>query len=208
MDWTVLVIAAVAGAGAFIGAYFAERAKIAAQTKALESIVRQEAAKARGQEEAKQQVIAENLKNLDMQMRTLTTTQEQIKAQISGELWYRQTTWNEKKELYGELLRVLVKLSAYYAKLQVAIGSNNPVGELREGIRVQNDELFRLGALARIFGAPGCDSIDNYFRASELIPNRLSEKWASEEVRNVNILMAHLTVIAKEDLRVIIAPHR
>jgi hypothetical protein len=80
MDWTVLVIAVVAGGAAYIGAYWGERGKIRAQTKALEEIVRQETKKAFGQETAKQEAIAANLQNLDLQMRTLTTTQEQIKG--------------------------------------------------------------------------------------------------------------------------------
>jgi hypothetical protein len=44
-------------------------------------------------------------------MRTVTTAQEEIKAKISGELWDRQMVWNQKKDLYGDILTVATDLS-------------------------------------------------------------------------------------------------
>ena len=62
-------------------------------------------AKAFAQEQSKQDATPANLHSLDLQMRTLTTTQEQIKAEISGDLWNRQMLWNQKRDFYVELLR-------------------------------------------------------------------------------------------------------
>jgi hypothetical protein len=208
MDWSLLVIAVVAGTGAFIGAYFAERGKIRAQTAALESIVKQEFAKATAQEAGKQQAITENLHNLDNQMRTLTTTQEQIKAQISGELWYRQTTWNEKRELYGELIGTVFKLSTSYGKLAITLQFGNvPPAPSLIDINVHHSELDRLGALAYIFAGLGCCNALNDYAKGRKIPDNPTEEWALSESRNLNALQVRLVAAAREDLKVVVAAH-
>ena len=208
MDWTVLVIAAVAAIGAYSGAYFGERGKIRAQTNALESIVKQEAAKAMAQEEAKQQAVAENLRNLDLQMRTLTTTQEQIKAQISSELWHLQTIWNEKRKLYGELLGVVCKLDDSYTRLIIVLRfKNESVPSVVEDLGAHHNELVSLLPMTHIFaGQDCCNAIMDYLK-SRSIPDMPTEEWAVEEGKNLSILKTRLVVAARDDLKIIVAAH-
>ena len=54
----------------------------------------QETARAFAEEQGKQAAMIANLDHLDRQMRTLTTTQEEIKARTSNEVWDRQWRLN------------------------------------------------------------------------------------------------------------------
>ena len=100
--------------GAMIGAYITgrltETGRINAVTAALAKVVEQERAKAFAQEQGKQDAVMTNLQHLNTQMATLTTTQEQIKARVSNEVWDRQWRLNRKEDLYTKLIDVGTRL--------------------------------------------------------------------------------------------------
>jgi hypothetical protein len=85
VDWSILVGQLIGTLiGSAIGAYFTGRWTEAGRISAAMA----------------------NLEHLDKQMRTLTTTQEDIKARISSEVWDRQWRLNQKLDLYTKLVDV------------------------------------------------------------------------------------------------------
>jgi hypothetical protein len=87
--------------GAYIAGRWIEKGRIIAVTAVLGRVVELETAKAFAQEQGKQAAMMANLAHLDNQMRTLATTQDEIKAKISNELWDRQTQWKERRDTYA-----------------------------------------------------------------------------------------------------------
>ncbi len=59
----------------------------------------------------------EDIENVLTEVGLVTTKTEEIKAQISGDLWNRQTRWNQKRDVYGELLGLVSEMQAEYVKL-------------------------------------------------------------------------------------------
>ena len=161
MDFSLLIGTLL---GAMVGAYIAgrwiEKGRIIAVTAALGKVVEQETAKAFAQEQGKQAAMIANLAHLDKQMRTLATTQDEIKAKISNELWDRQAQWKEKRDTYAGVIRVTSGLLETLLNLKRDhVGTE---GQIRlyteEENRLYEERLKLLGelihyeALIQIFG--------------------------------------------------------
>jgi hypothetical protein len=204
MDWTVLVIAIVAAVGAYIGAYFSERGKINAQTAALEKIVRQETAKAMGQEQGKNLARKEDLDAILAEVRAVTVATKEIEAKISGELWYRQMHWTEKKDLYGQLVKNVNELLRHLNVVETQeepneVGLNKIMGKLNAA----NHELLQLWALAMIFANVECQTaIRNYIERRPSIED-VTQQWAKTEITLLSRLFSDIITAARADLRIV-----
>jgi len=58
-------------------------------------------------EKGKQIATKKDIEDVLSELRKVTTETESIKAQISGNVWLRQTVWTQKRESYASLLRSL-----------------------------------------------------------------------------------------------------
>jgi hypothetical protein len=67
----------------------------------------------------------EDLNEILAEVRAVTIVQKEIESKLSGDLWDRQTRWNQKKDLYGELLGLISKLSDSCAGLRAVQSSNS-----------------------------------------------------------------------------------
>lgn len=57
-----------------------------------------------GSEKGKNLARKEDLDLLVAEVKAVTRGQEEIKSQLAGDLWSKQTLWNEKKSVYAQLL--------------------------------------------------------------------------------------------------------
>ena len=107
MDWSLIVIAIIAASAAYIGGRWGEKGRIDAVTKSMAKVFEQEREKAFAHEAGKQEAVLANLDKLEAQVRAVTTTQEEIKADINGAVWLQQNVWNLKRDVYIRLLEAL-----------------------------------------------------------------------------------------------------
>jgi hypothetical protein len=119
MDFTSMVItAAIAGGGAFLGSYLKKKGENLA-TK-------------------------EDIEDLRKQTATLTQTTEGIKARISIDLWSRQQRWDVQKSALLDTLKELASsealLFAAVYTFQVTKGSESP--EAKEQRKDANEQYF------------------------------------------------------------------
>jgi hypothetical protein len=198
MDWTVLVIAVVAAIGAYIGGRWREQGRIDAITNSIAKVVEQETAKAFAQEKGKQDAISANLHNLDLQMRTLTTTQEQIKSQISGELWERQWRLNQKRDAYANLLIALSRLADVHLKAGVHILRGGHLeSDYKDPIHNALAELRRAGAVADVFCTPeAMSALKDVFSP----PSSNEEHKLDEYTHTLGEALDRISVECKRDL--------
>jgi hypothetical protein len=213
VDWSILVGQLIGtligcGVGAYITGRWTETGRIDAVKGALAKVVEQETAKAFAQEQGKQDAVMTNLQHLNTQMATLTTTQEEIKARISNEVWDRQWWLNQKRDLYMKLVDAGTRLAQVYT--QVAIKAEHGTlaeteSELRKGLDIR-DELRRLYMFARIFGnEASVEAVKGFFSSvAEDLPveQTLIKGWADKEEGRSLTLVGKLINAAKHDLDV------
>jgi hypothetical protein len=125
--------------GAFIGRYFGKRAETAA--------------------------IQVDLDKIKGQLGQMTTTTEQIKAEISGELWLKQKRWDAKWQCYSSIVENLGELHTLISET-IAFGSRHPPQGQDQAVHdsviekkgIEIDAAFqkvrRSGSIARIVVGP------------------------------------------------------
>ena len=210
MFWIILVgqlIGAFVGCliGAYITGQWTETGRINAVTAALAKVVEQETAKAFAQERGKQAAMMKNLERLDKQMETLTTTQEEIKARISNEVWDRQWRLNRKEDLYTKLVDVANRLVQLHGQVSFE-AEHGTMDQTKIAIRKAIDargELQRLYAFANIFGTEACvEAIGGFYSRRNDLPTSQTQikDWSQKEENDSVTLVRHLINAAKHDL--------
>jgi hypothetical protein len=107
MDWSLIAIVIVAAGAAYIGGRWGETGRIHAITASIAEVFTQEREKAFAHESGRQEAVLANLDKLEAQVGAVTTTQEEIKADINSAVWLRQNVWNLKRDVYIRLLEAL-----------------------------------------------------------------------------------------------------
>jgi hypothetical protein len=114
MDWAKWITEPTAGGlggliGATVGTYFknywGEKGKNLATYSDIKFLLAQERGKAYEQEKGKRLATHEDIQNVLKEVKAVTRETETIKAQISSDLWLRQTVWNHKREAYGNIVK-------------------------------------------------------------------------------------------------------
>jgi hypothetical protein len=161
--WFADLIAAGVGGliGGSVGAYFKgyseEKGRHLATYEDIVSLLAQERGKAYEQETGKRLATHDDIENVLKEVRIVTRETETIKAQVSADTWNRQTVWNQRRDLYGEIFQAI----ADYRKLM----SIDPVNEAwKEEYRSILGCLKRLLALSHIFlGKDGRTAFSTFF---------------------------------------------
>ena len=72
----------------------------------LDSLLKQEFAKAFEQETGKRLATHQDIENVLHEVRAVTRETELVKAKIGRDLWTRQMVWQQKREAYAKVLTV------------------------------------------------------------------------------------------------------
>lgn len=156
----------------------------------------------------------ERLDKILREVEAVTRTQEQIKADLSGDLWHRQTVWTQTKEIYANLLvavqkmgfcvGTIPKLKALRDQQSVPAARNHIAELLDERIQIYNSSYSSLvenGALARIFVSDECSKLlDSFNLRNDSALIIFSEEWATFNQPHLDILKRGLIATAKRDL--------
>jgi hypothetical protein len=171
-------------------------------------------AAAYSEEKGKNLARKEDLDAIVAEMRAVTIAQKEIEHKLSDALWNRQVQWNQKKEIYSELLAASNDISSACAliprlkELDAKAPSQQHTGpiatafsEALNKIHASSRRLSKNSARARIFASEECVSaIDTYhiaFNSSEEIG---SIEWAKAAGQAAVNLERALTIAAKHEL--------
>src|SRR5271157_697890 len=139
MDWSNWIDPLAAGIGALIGG------SMSAYLRAYL------------EEKGKRLATHEDIENVLEEVRAVTRETETIKAQISADFWNRQAVWNQRRDLYVEVLQAIVD----YRKL-IVIDPVNAAWKTEYGSMLAR--LKRLLALSHIFlGADGRKAFSTFY---------------------------------------------
>src|ERR1700694_1542438 len=96
--------------GAVVGAYlqgrFTEKGRIDAIRSALNDVLQQAQERSQAEERGKRMATHEDIENVLREVKLVTAETEAIKARIGDEALARQTLRQEKRQLYGDMIRI------------------------------------------------------------------------------------------------------
>jgi hypothetical protein len=154
----------------------------------------------------------EDLNEILAEVRAVTITQKEIEAKLSGEQWDRQIRWNQKRDLYVNLLQNAQDLAQAFGEMPGVLKMQvDPRPEFREEgqknftkclIRL-NESLVQFSRnvmLSHIFAMPECFATLTGFLKTRTAANPPDEKWATLEAGRCNALVSSLAMMAKKDL--------
>lgn len=191
---------------------------ISAVSTVVTNLVIQPIMAAYSAEKGKNLARKEDLNKLVVEMKALTTAQEEIKAELSGDLWHRQQRYNEKREVYGTLLKTANELSNRYRNLaevlneisrtqQSAAFNQKLVEEMKKDgdqIHVEEANLRHGMTMGRIFAGPYCFmALNKYFRTHKEAGAPMTELWAINRSKALVVLVGELIESAWKDLGII-----
>jgi len=156
----------------------------------------------------------EDLAEILAEVRAVTVTQKEIETKLSGEQWDRQTRWNQKRDLYGDLLTIgqdlgsalgripsILKMQADDRPNFKATGNKNLsecLDAVSEGTSAFNKKLM----LAMIFMMPESVTALKAFIHARIGSYSPTLEWASSEAAKYNTLVSALLSLARKDLNI------
>ena len=156
----------------------------------------------------------ERLDKILREVEAVTRMQEQIKSELSGELWHRQTVWNQTREIYANLLSATQKMSFCVGTIpklhelresQTVAGVRDHIGEqINERTTSYNlsySSLVENGALARIFASDECNNVlDTFHLREDTSLPIFSKEWSAFNRPYLDALKRGLIAAAKQEL--------
>ena len=160
-------------------------------------------------EKAKNFARKEDLDAIVAEVRAVTATAKGIESQLAGDLWHRQMQWNQKKEIYGELLKHFWEMCQAFARLETVIQMetdmsrdkyDHEITAKRADIMAIYNLIVGSHSYARIF-------LPNEFTtkiALQLLklrfPSVITEQWATEQREGYAGLINDATESARREL--------
>jgi hypothetical protein len=156
----------------------------------------------------------ERLDKIIKEVDAVTRTQERIKSELSGDLWHRPTHWNQKREIYANLIRAAQDLAYHHHvvssvlklideardaddKNQFKEKLNETLGKINQA----HGALSTAGALAEIVASDECNKYLTAHAALLEGPTEPIEKqWADKEATKTSGLRMSLIKAARNDL--------
>jgi hypothetical protein len=182
----ILIVSAIGSAvGSFVKAYLSEKGKQLATRQDIEDVLEK--------------------------VKAVTREQETIKAEIAGGLWSRQTLWNQKRELYGEILNILFDLRLRASDLLSGFGEPNTVADERfehlvEEMMTALGQFTKLRTMAVIFLGPeaneACQRLVEKLRTFPRSSDEITKLWIGVLCDDLEKLRNLLVDAAKKDLQV------
>lgn len=167
-----------------------------------------------GTEKGKTLARKEDLDAILEEVKGVARAQKQIETALAGDLWHRQTFWNQKKEIYADFISVLHTLSTAYGDLELLFSFGGPgpwVGAdatkwetIRARLEDGHDKIQNTFSLAKIFIDPQyLDCFKNFVDApsfSDRQPPGLNREWCKASGEECNRLRHALIRSARKDL--------
>lgn len=156
----------------------------------------------------------EDLDAILAEVRAVTITQKDIEAKLTDQVWDRQNRWNQKREIYAELVKQTSDLAAHhqvtanYLTMMSRLSDHNAKRDVAEQLndvsqKLANaqEALLRVAAVARIFANTHCvDVLDKHYTYDGTLPRPSDPKWMESKANLYHALTANLIRVAKEDL--------
>jgi hypothetical protein len=157
-------------------------------------------------ESRKLQARFEKLDHIREEMREVTRVQEQIKRQLQGGEWNRQTLWKQRLDAYTQLLRTGTDfLDRCYGLLNRMNGEAGDGQELRTQLtelQKARAEMFKAVTVVEIFGDPAIlDALRAFFLdMQETRGGETSAENVSQEIAAVAQLQTVFVEAARSQL--------
>jgi|SRR5690242_18414302 hypothetical protein len=145
----------------------------------------------------------EDLDTILAEVRAITITQKEIEARLAGDLWSHQMIWNQKKEIYGELIKAALEMQNGYQAIRSMMAVNAEVAAMHKRWAETGpaySAFSRSAALANIFAGHQSTNAIRIFVAEHSAPSPLSPQWLEAESDKIDTLLAVLIDAAKVDL--------
>lgn len=168
-----------------------------------------------GGEKGKNLARKEDLNEILSEVRAVTITQKEIESRLAGDLWSRQTLWNERKNFYALLLTALYRaIRACNDFLQVrqamaqgehweqpGIDIDATITNVLNNIGESQAELIRLRSLAEIFtSAYSAGVLTNYLTSDRRLRRDSTAELIIQQRERLVVLNNHIVTAAKRDL--------
>lgn len=158
----------------------------------------------------------EDLDLIKREMQIITRAQEEIKSKLAGELWNKQMVWNQRRDLYLNILQGLDTLQSAFSAFEVASAfKRRDLGQptqqvaltqqLETGtkLRTTTHELGRLATLALLFASSECSLTLREYLATLPTPNPDEKVWDKTQVERLINVTHQLIDMAKADLGIV-----
>lgn len=138
--------------------------------------------------------------------------QKEIEAKLTGEQWDRQMRWNQKRDLYVDLLTFTQDLGQAFGEIPATLKmrADPRPNYSAEGAKNFSNCLTRINEnqvkfaktliLSHIFTMPECFTTLTEFVKSRTHVDPPTAEWAALEAAKFNTLVGTLAKIAKKDL--------
>jgi hypothetical protein len=166
-----------------------------------------------GGEKGKNLARKEDLDAILAEVRAVTIMQKEIEHKLSSDLWDRQIRWNQKRDMYAQLLQAIRKISDACAGLIAWIPNQQhddpalrqhakqTISSLLDTFNSAHSDFTYTAALMTIFGSKECNDAISIFRNVRGTHKfDLSIEWATSEHKSVMMMEAVMPLIAKKDL--------
>lgn len=157
----------------------------------------------------------EDLNEILAEVRAVTITQKEIEAKLSGELFNRQMQLNQKKDIYGQLLkatqefasncRILPTIRRLRDEATTDVSRAHMMQQYTDHLGKATEAQTALNqafALARIFAGEQCVTLINAY-SFEPLADLESTSGCTEQANRLNILLFGVISAAKTDLGII-----
>ena len=149
-------------------------------------------------EKAKNLARKEDLVAILTEVRSVTATQKLIEARVSDDLWIKQTRWNQKRNRYFDLMRLVSKQAEAYFSAIAVLESG---GEMTLDLHSRHYKLQCAFRIADLFANESCFDAWKEYADSRNIPVSPDAEWARREWVALLHLEKRLAVVAKDDLQ-------
>jgi hypothetical protein len=180
MVWGELIggfVGSIVGAiiGACIGAYFGKRAERLAIQHDLDKIV--------------------------AEVRVVTAHTEQIKSEITGAMWLRQTVWTEKKMLYHSILNTISRLLATLQAWGAHVAEGRNTAQQIDAYMKHSTDFLAQQALSLIMLGEDVAGAFAKYNTERTSPSGLEDlEWFGVQTKQLVTLQAEIASAAKADL--------
>jgi len=158
------------------------------------------------EEKGKRLATKEDIENVIVQVRAVTHETESIRTEMQSGMWERQTGWNQKRDIYGGLLKAIGDLEMVNVKIfsltrgPLQVRSPEELDRNMQEVTSAATELRRWYSLGLIFIEPeACELVKSFIENPDGGLERPDER-AVKTIENLDKLRIAIVNTAQRDL--------